>query len=366
VIPDSVTVALIAAGCALPVGLAGAVALRLLGHRSITASISVVALVGTASVVTGVTGTASAMFLSAHDLRVVLLVAVVAGVVAVAAALLLGRRLARQSVWERESAARERALEASRRELVAWVSHDLRTPLAGLRAMAEALEDRVVAEPGQVAAYHSALRRGADRLAGMVDDLFELSRIQAGALRLQWDAVPLADLVSDAVAAVGPAAARKRVQVLADGATTWPTVRGSDAELGRVLRNLLANAVRHTPADGAVVVAAGTAPTAATAPTAGTAPTADVPADPAGGQTAWLSVQDGCGGIPDTDLPRLFDVAFRGETARTPADATDPLAGGAGLGMAIARGIVEAHQGSIAVQNSGAGCRFVVHLPLTT
>jgi signal transduction histidine kinase len=353
VIPDSVTVALIAAGCALPVAIAGAIALRLLGHRSITASISVVALVGTASVVTGVTGTASAMFLSAHDLRVVLLVAAVAGVVAVTAALLLGRRLARQSVWERESAQRERALEASRRELVAWVSHDLRTPLAGLRAMAEALEDGVVDEPSQVAAYHTALRQGADRLAGMVDDLFELSRIQAGALRLHLDTVPLADLVSDAVAAVGPAAARKRVQVLADRTTTWPTVRGSDAELGRVLRNLLANAVRHTPADGAVVVAAGTASTANAA------------AESAGGQMAWLSVQDSCGGIPDTDLPRLFDVAYRGETARTPADAPDPLAGGAGLGLAIARGLVEAHHGSIAVQNAGAGCRFIVHLPLT-
>jgi signal transduction histidine kinase len=285
---------------------------------------------------------------------VVLLVAAVAGVVAVAAALLLGRRLARQSVWEREAAHRERALEASRRELVAWVSHDLRTPLAGLRAMAEALEDGVVAEPSQVAAYHSALRQEADRLAGMVDDLFELSRIQAGALRLHLDTVPLADLVSDAVAAVGPAAARKRVQVLADRATAWPTVRGSDAELARVLRNLLANAVRHTPADGAVVVAAGTAPTANAA------------ADPAGGQMAWLSVQDSCGGIPDTDLPRLFDVAFRGETARTPADTPDPLARGAGLGLAIARGLVEAHHGSIAVHNAGNGCRFVVHLPLTT
>jgi signal transduction histidine kinase len=351
-IPDSVAVALIAAGCALPVGIAGAVVLRLLGHRSITASISVVALVGTASVVTGVTGTASAMFLSAHDLQVVLLVAAVAGVVAVTAALLLGRRLGRQSVWERESAARERALEVSRRELVAWVSHDLRTPLAGLRAMAEALEDGVVDEPSQVAAYHAALRQGADRLAGMVDDLFELSRIQAGALRLHLDAVPLADLVSDAVAAVGPAAARKRVQVLADRAAAWPTVRGSDAELSRVLRNLLANAVRHTPADGAVVVAAGTATNAA--------------AESGDGDMAWLSVQDSCGGIPDGDLPRLFDVAFRGETARTPADTPDPLAGGAGLGLAIARGLVEAHHGSIAVHNAGNGCRFVVHLPLTT
>jgi signal transduction histidine kinase len=356
VIPDTLAVALIAAGCAVPVGLAGAVALRLLGHRSITASTSVVALVGTASVVAGVVGTASAMFLSSHDLRVVLLVAAVAGVVALAAALLLGRRLARQSVWERESAERERALEASRRDLVAWVSHDLRTPLAGLRAMAEALEDGVVDEPAQVAAYHSALRREADRLAGMVDDLFELSRIQAGALRLHLDAVPLGDLVSDAVAVVGPAAARKRVRVLAGGAGAWPTVRGSDAELGRVVRNLLANAVRHTPTDGAVVIAAGTSAAVHDGARAGAE-------EPGGDRVAWLSVQDGCGGIPDDDLPRLFDVAFRGEAARTPAGAPDSLAGGAGLGLAIARGLVEAHRGTITVHNAGAGCRFVIRLP---
>jgi signal transduction histidine kinase len=342
-------VVLIATGFALPVGAVGALVLRWLGHRSITASISVVALVGTASVIAGMIGTAYAMFLSAHDLRVLLVVVGMSGAVALVTGLLLGRQLARQSVWERESAARERALETSRRELVAWVSHDLRTPLAGLRAMAEALEDGVVSEPTQVAAYHSGLRRGADRLSGLVDDLFELSRIQAGALALHLDAVPLGDLVSDAVAAIGPAAARKRVRLLADGAAGWPTVLGSDAELARVVRNLLANAVRHTPADGAVVIAAGRS-------------TVD---DPAVAGVAWLSVQDGCGGIPDADLPRLFDVAFRGEAARTPGVQPDSLAGGAGLGLAIAGGLVEAHHGSIAVQNAGPGCRFVVHLPVS-
>jgi signal transduction histidine kinase len=343
-------VVLIALGCAVVLGLAGWLVLRMLGHRSITASVSVVVLVGTGTVMAGVTGASWAMFLSSHDLRVVLVVTSVSGVAALCVALLLGRRLARQSVWERESLARERAVEASRRELIAWVSHDLRTPLAGLRAMAEALEDGVVAEPAQVSAYHTALRREADRLAGMVDDLFELSRIQAGAIALQLDAVPLGDLVSDAVAAVGPAAARKRVRLLADGAAGWPTVRGSDAELGRVVRNLLANAVRHTPEDGAVVIAAGVTSTV------------DVQVSTAEDQVpmAWLSVQDGCGGIPEQDLPRLFEVAFRGEAARTPGDS---LAGGAGLGLAIARGLVEAHRGHIGVENTGPGCRFLVELP---
>jgi signal transduction histidine kinase len=329
----SVEVALIAAAWSLPVGVAGMLALWLLRRRSITANVSAVVLVAVLCLVAGVVGTARTMFLSAHDLGVVITVVVVAGAVGLVTALALGHRLARQSVWEREAAARERAVEASRRELVAWVSHDLRTPLAGMRAMAEALEDGVVDDPAQVAGYHSAIRRETDRMSGMVDDLFELSRIHAGTLQLHLDRVSLADLVSDAVASVSPAAAAKRVRLQA-APGNWPTVVGSDTELGRVVRNLLANAIRHTPTDGAVLVAAG--------------------ADEDG---AWLAVQDACGGIPDVDLPRVFDVAFRGEAARSKD-------GGAGLGLAIARGLVEAHQGRIAVQNVAPGCRFVVRLPV--
>jgi signal transduction histidine kinase len=342
-IPDSIQVVLIALGCSVPIGVAGALVLRMLGLRSILASVSTVVLVGVLAVVAGVVGAAYAMFLSAHDLGVVLVVAAVAGAVALGSALLLGRKLARHSIWERQALARERAVEASRRELVAWVSHDLRTPLAGLRAMAEALEDDVVADPAQVANYHRRIRKETDRLSGMVDDLFELARIHAGALRLHLDNVSLADLVSDAVAVTSPAAAAKRVRILAPKANCWPTVRGSDAELGRVVHNLLANAIRHTPSDGTVVVAAG-----------------------AEGDAAWLSVQDACGGIPESDLPRVFDVAFRGEPARSPRvydNGKVEDGGGAGLGLAIARGLVEAHRGRIAVENSGDGCRFVVELP---
>jgi signal transduction histidine kinase len=346
VIPDPVLVVLIALGCAVPVGLLGWAALRLLGHRSIVASVSAAVLTGVLAVVAAVVGTSSAMFLSPHDLGVILTVVVTAGTVALVSGLALGRRLARQSVWEREAAARERALEASRRELVAWVSHDLRSPLAGLRAVAEALEDGVVTEPEQVARYHATMTREVDRLAALVDDLFELSRIHAGALGLHFDAVSLADVVSDAVAIIRPTAEAKRVRILADGTGAWPVVHGSDPELARVVRNLVANAVRHTPSEGTVVLAAG-----------------------ADRDEAWFAVQDSCGGIPEADLPRVFDVAFRGEAARTrsPGGSEVPAAaraGGAGLGLAIARGLVEAHRGRIAVENAGSGCRFVIRLPL--
>jgi signal transduction histidine kinase len=340
-IPTPLQVVSIALGCAVPVAAAGWVALRVLGRRSIVASVSVVVLSGVLGVVASVLGSSYAMFLSAHDLGVMLTVLGSAGVVALVSALALGRRLARHSVFQQEMADRERALENSRRELVAWVSHDLRTPLAALRAMAEALEDGVVTDPSQVAHYHARMTRDIDRLAAMVDDLFELSRIHAGALRLQLDAVSLADVVSDAVAVLHPVAEARGVRIVAGRTDAWPVVRGSDPELGRVVCNLLSNAIRHTPRQRTVTLTAGE--------------------DDEG---AWFVVQDVCGGIPTRDLHRVFDVAFRGESSRPSAeDAATGQAAGAGLGLAIARELVEAHQGRITVENSGPGCRFVVRLP---
>jgi signal transduction histidine kinase len=229
------------------------------------------------------------------------------------------------------------ALERSRRELVAWVSHDLRTPLAGIRAMVEALEDGVVDDPETVARYHRTIRQEADRLAGLVNDLFELSRIQAGSLALRYEAVPLDEFVADAISGPAVAARAKGIEVRSQVRTSMPsTVELSTPEMARVVRNLLDNAIRHTPPGGTIIV--------------------DVGIDE-GETAAVVSVLDGCGGIPEIDLDRVFEMAFRGDTARTPGE-------GGGLGLAVARGLVEAHQGDITVHNEGPGCRFVVRLPL--
>jgi len=139
---------------------------------------------------------------------------------------------------------RERALEASRRELVAWVSHDLRTPLAGLRAMAEALEDQVVTDPREVSQYHSQIRREVDRLTVMIDDLFELSRIHAGALRLTKRMVGLEDLVAEVVASTDPVARAKGVRLTGAAVRGMP-VYVDAAEMGRALRNLVTNLFEH-------------------------------------------------------------------------------------------------------------------------
>ncbi len=169
----------------------------------------------------------------------------------------------------------------------------------------------------------------------MIDDLFELSRIHAGALRLTRRPVGLDDLVAEVLASAEPVARAKGVR-LAGSAVRGMPIYADPAEFGRALRNLVINAIRHTPADGTV----------------------EVLGDVQEGM-AHFSVSDACGGIPTQDLPRVFDVAFRGEAARTPGPQ-----GGAGLGLSIARGIVEAHSGQIAVRNAGPGCQFLIRLPL--
>jgi signal transduction histidine kinase len=393
----------IALDCSAVAALTGVPLLRVLRTRPLWATAVALCVVPILAVAAGVIGTARAMFLSHHDLRVVLIVVAVSAVVATVTAIPLGRpvvvatgaltraadtlgdaayqrarrvptaeltALARtlDATHERlvEARERERALEASRRELVAWISHDLRTPLAGIRATAEALADGLVPDAGTTALYHQRILADAERLTGMVDDLFELARLQAGALALTLEKVCLADVVSDAVAAVDPIARARRIVVTgrADDAVY------ADADAGQVSRaliNLLVNAIRHTPDDGTVEVQVGR--DSGEFDAAGVARVDGTRVDGArvaGRSWAIVAVADRCGGIPAEDLPRLFDLGFRGESARTPGHGGDhphqPRVR-AGIGLAIVRGIVEAHGGDVTVHNHHGGCRFVVALP---
>ncbi|MEU6933399.1 HAMP domain-containing sensor histidine kinase [Streptomyces sp. NPDC046374] len=364
---DILLIAVFALAGAVCAGLAGALVLRLVRHRSVAVSLTVVAAVTVTAMLAGTLAVARAMFLSAHDLWVVTLVVAMASLVSLGTALVLGRwvvarsralaRAARDfgddgsfsapdgaataelAALSRELAAtsakldasrtRELSLEASRRELVAWISHDLRTPLAGLRAMAEALEDGMAADPAR---YHRQIRTEVERLTAMVTDLFELSRIHAGALTLSPSRMSVYDLVGDALSGADPLAREHGVRLVGEEVAAIP-VEVDGKEMTRVLANLLVNAIRHTPADGTVAVAAERRDDAVV-----------------------LSVTDGCGGIPDENLTRVFDTGWRGTEARTPP-------AGAGLGLAIVRGIVEAHAGRAEVRNVPGGCRFEVTLP---
>ena len=365
-----IQVVLIAAGYAGAVGAMGVGAIRLLRRASLRLSLQVASAIAVLAVVAGTLGTANSMFISQHDLGVVTMVCAVAGLAAFGVCWLLGRQvetsslalrraaralgqeedgfsspagpmaaeltalsreLAATSVKLHQARESERRMERSRRQLVAWVSHDLRTPLAELRAMAEALEDGIAADTGR---YHRQIRAEVARLSNMVDDLFELSRIESGTLSLSLDRIEVGDLVSDAVASM-EALARVRGVHLTGVAGSPLMVQADARELSRALANLLANAIRHTPEGGCVQVAASAE---------------------AGG--VLMTVADGCGGIPEADLASVFDLAWRGTRARTPgADS------GAGLGLAIVRGIVEAHQGRVSVVNTEDGCRFEVRLP---
>ncbi|MFJ3667113.1 sensor histidine kinase [Streptomyces sp. NPDC090106] len=366
---DTLLIALFAFLGAATAGLLGAGVLRLLRRRSLTVSLTVVAAVAVTAMLAGTLAVAQAMFLSGHDLSVVTTVVAMAAVVSLATALILGRwvvarsrelavaartfgdggafeapggpataelrslaeELAAISAKLAESRDRERALETSRRELVAWISHDLRTPLAGLRAMSEALEDGVATDPAR---YLKQIRAEVERLNDMVGDLFELSRIHAGTLPLSYARISLYDLIGDALAGADPLAREHGVRLVGDRVAAIP-VEVDGKEMSRVLGNLLVNAIRRTPADGTVAVAAERSP-----------------------EGVVVSVTDGCGGIPEEDLPRVFDTGWRGTHARTPP-------AGAGLGLAIVRGIVEAHHGRAAVHNIPGGCRFEVVLPAT-
>jgi len=359
-------------GAAMFTTASGLVGQRLLARRSIGIQVAFVALITVVTALAGVAAISFRMFPSG-DRDVMLELMGLAGLAGLAVALVVGRSVSRgarrllNSVREvgevgmytppavvlpaelaglslglaethdrlGRSRAREQALEASRRELVAWVSHDLRTPLAGLRAMAEALEDQVVTDPREVSRYHTQIRVETDRLAKMIDDLFQLSKIHAGTLRLSPRLVGLEDLIAEVAASTEPVARAQGVR-LTGAAAPGMAVLIDPAEFGRAVRNLVTNAIRHTPPNGTIELV-------------GTIQSG----------LACVSVADECGGIPPGDLPRVFDVAFRGESARTP----DP-SGGAGLGLSIARGIVEAHSGKINVRNTGPGCQFVISLPL--
>jgi len=328
----------IAIGLIISLGVvaAGALILRQLRTRALATSIVLLTLVPLIAIIVGVVGTSQFMFTA--ELRRTALVWLAVTAVSVPSAVLLGRTLAHKIVWEREALERERSAERSRRELLAWLSHDLRTPLAGVQAMTEALEDGVVSSPGDVRQYAQLIRAETFRLASMIDDLFEMSQINAGTLRLDVGPIAVDDVVRSAVDATHAAAERHGVSVVVEGRPHGTLAVGAAPELMRVLRNLLNNAIRHTPGSGVVTVSVGS-----------------------NASEVWLRVDDTCGGIPADDLAKVFDMGYRGTSARESDQSIE--AQGAGMGLAIARGLLDAQAGSIDVRNRDVGCQFEIRLP---
>lgn len=362
----------------LVVAAVGAAVLWQFRRRSLRITMIVVALAPMAAALGAVLQSVRAMFISEHDSWVVLWTLAFAALLGLAMSVLLGhwistgsrdvgRRLRQlgtsyeppeavggavpaelaeltnelEATRQKLAASheRERALETSRRELVAFMSHDLRTPLAGLRAVSEGLEDGVIDD---VPAALRQMRTTVDRMTGLVDDLFELSRLSAAPPPRRRSAVSLRELAEDVA---GENSEHARAEGVRLALTTPPgddrlAVQGDPDELTRAVTNLVGNAIRHTAPGGTVTLAV------------------DREAD----GRVRLAVTDGCGGIPAADLDRVFDVGWRGDEQRTPEEVPGRSSGG-GLGLAIARGVVESHDGKIAVSNVDGGCAFRIELP---
>jgi signal transduction histidine kinase len=354
------TVVLVLALAVLGTGIAAALIVRVL--PSLQSQLAALAILAVCLPLGTVLASGLVMF-GMHGSGKIAAVAIVSTLSALGAALLLGRRL----LWPlgqlratskrfaggdlsarapesgprelREVAASFNDMAASverlfdaRRELVAWASHDLRTPLASLRAMVEALEDGL-ATPEE---YVPAIRTQTEILTRLVEDLFELARLDAGALTLELEEVPLGELVSTCVGALEPEARAHNVRLQSRVHPADPAVRIAPDKIERVLLNLLTNAVRHARPDGSVAIVV--------------EPDSD---------HVFVAVEDDETGLAPGAAERMFERFWRDDGSRTRAG------GGAGLGLAISQGLVEAHGGTIWAENrAGGGARVAFTLPL--
>lgn len=231
--------------------------------------------------------------------------------------------------------AKQREVERLRSDLIAWVGHDLQTPLASIRAILEAVADGVVDDPESVQRYLQTAQRDVRSLSILIDDLFQMAQLDAGGLRLDICPNSLSDLISDTLESFSALAARQGITIEGSVAADVDPVSMDAPRIGRVLNNLVSNALRHTPAGGRVELRA-----------------------QRDGSRVEVVVADTGEGVRPEDIPHIFERFYRGEKSRSRAT------GGGGLGLAVARGIVEAHGGEIRLESGPAeGARFIFWLP---
>ncbi len=226
-------------------------------------------------------------------------------------------------------------LEELRRDLIAWASHDLRTPLTSIRVRVEALNDGVIDDPGTQQRYYQAVLNDVLALNVLFDDMFELAQLDRADITVEKSPGSLGELIGDSLERFHAQSAERGVQLSADVAPDVDPVPLNAGKISRVLDNLISNALRYTPGEGEIRVTAERS-----------------------GDRVTVTVDDSGPGFNEADMARLFEQFYRGEQARTRAT------GGAGLGLAIARGVVEAHGGRIWAENiPGGGARVAFELP---
>lgn len=331
-------------------------------------------IVGVVIALINVALTSNMMFLNAHDLKLTSLLIIFSAMISVFFAYFLAQRLAQPVLMIRaaarqiangklntrvkvngshelvdlgetfntmaqqleKSAQRQRELERMRTELVAAISHDLRTPLASLRLMTEAVSDGVTDEQ-QTTIFLGRMRTEVEYMTGLIEDLFELSQLDAHALKLKIEQADLSDLISDSLESLQEQAAQKHQILTGQVALNLPELNFDMRKIQRVLNNLISNAIRYTPENGHILITAKQQ-----------------------GQWVEVAVKDNGDGIPSDELERIFEAFYRSERSR------GRESGGTGLGLAIAKGLVEAHSGQIEVQSQPQqGSTFTFRLPLT-
>jgi signal transduction histidine kinase len=230
---------------------------------------------------------------------------------------------------------KQRDLDNMRRDLIAWVSHDLQTPLTSMRAILEAVTDGVVDDPETVKRYLNTAQRDVRSLSALIDDLFQMAQLDTGGFPLNRERASLGDLVSDTLETFTELANQRDVNIEGNVDPDVDPVYMDTQAIGRVLNNLISNALRHT-ARGRVSVWVRRS-----------------------GQGVEVTVSDTGEGIRAEDIPHIFERFYRGDASRSRSRGT-----GAGLGLAIARGIVRAHGGDIQVESeTGKGTQFTFHIP---
>jgi len=224
--------------------------------------------------------------------------------------------------------------EQNRADLIAWVSHDLQTPLTSIQAILEALKDGMVEDPQVQQRYLATAQREVRSLSSLIDDLFQMAQIDAGGLTLDRSANSLSDLISDTLESFSHLAKQHNIRLEGKVEPGTDPANMDARRIGRVLNNLVGNALRYTPPEGEVRIEARRI-----------------------GEKVEIRVSDTGEGIPEEDLPHIFESFYRGEKSRS------RKTGGAGLGLAISRGIVQAHGGEIWVESTpGKGTSFILTL----
>ncbi len=232
----------------------------------------------------------------------------------------------------------KRQLEETRRDLTAWVSHDLRTPLTSMRVMIEAILDGVVKDEETVHRYLDNSRAEIEHLSALIDDLFELAQLDVGHLRLNLQRASISDLISDTLGSMGAKASQGRIALKGEVAADVDLIQMAPDKIQRVLTNLVDNAIKYTRSGEAVTLRAWRS-----------------------GDEIRIDIHNSGSYIPEDVLPRLFESFYRGEGSRMRGDDGDR---GTGLGLAIARGFIEAHGGRIwATSVEGEGATFSFSLP---